>query len=314
MRVWAWLAVGVQLLAAPSGAIAAPDYGLKARPVADGVWWFEGRREHFTRENGGNIVNTGFIVGPSGVVVIDTGPSRLYGEQMRAAIAAVTQKPVVQVYLTHEHPDHVLGSQAFEDVPIAALPATRTAIQLQGEALAGNLYRLVGGWMRATASLAPTQDAVSGEVTVGGRKLRLIGAQGHTGGDLAVFDLQTGTLFAGDLGFHQRAPTTPNADLDGWQASLEQLAGLPVRHLVPGHGPLADPLEPLEPLEQTGAYLRWLEQRVETAVDSGQDMPELMNEPIAEPYASWAVSGEEYRRSIVHLFPGRESRVLKPVP
>ncbi|HAW39797.1 MAG TPA: MBL fold metallo-hydrolase, partial [Pseudomonas sp.] len=46
---------------------------------------------------GGNIVNTGFIVTDSGVVVIDSGPSRRYGEAMREAIARVTDRPIIKV-------------------------------------------------------------------------------------------------------------------------------------------------------------------------------------------------------------------------
>src|SRR5690606_29965479 len=96
------------------------SYTLQPRQIADGVWLLEGSTDNFDKRNGGNIVNTGFIVGDAGVIVIDTGPSRLYGEAMRAAISRVTDRPVVKVLLTHHHPDHVLGNQAFADVPIAA--------------------------------------------------------------------------------------------------------------------------------------------------------------------------------------------------
>jgi uncharacterized sulfatase len=71
------------------------DYGLKPQQVGPGTWVSVGRSEDFSVANGGNIVNTGFIATSAGVVVVDTGPSRRYGEQMRAAIARVTPKPVV---------------------------------------------------------------------------------------------------------------------------------------------------------------------------------------------------------------------------
>ena len=62
------------------------DYHLQPREVADGVYMIEGRREDFSTENGGNIVNTGFIVGSSGVIIIDTAPSRPSGApQSRAS-------------------------------------------------------------------------------------------------------------------------------------------------------------------------------------------------------------------------------------
>ena len=62
-------------------------YELQPQPLAEGVWLLEGSTANFDKVNGGNIVNTGFIVTDSGVVVIDSGPSRRYGEAMREAIA-----------------------------------------------------------------------------------------------------------------------------------------------------------------------------------------------------------------------------------
>src|SRR5262249_14997582 len=111
-----------------SAASATFDYELHPRPVADGVFVLARVREHFTRDNGGNILNTGYLVTPEGAVVIDTGPSRRYGERMRAAIGG----PVATVFVTHAHPDHFLGDQAFAGVPIVALPATRAAIARSG--------------------------------------------------------------------------------------------------------------------------------------------------------------------------------------
>ena len=54
------------------------DYGLKARQIAPDVHVFVGRTEDFTPANGGNIVNTGFIVAPGGTIVIDSGSSVSY--------------------------------------------------------------------------------------------------------------------------------------------------------------------------------------------------------------------------------------------
>lgn len=126
------------------------DYRLTPRQIAEGTWLLEGSTDNFAKANGGNIVNTAFIVTDSGVVVIDSGPSKRYGEALRQAIAATTDKPVLEVLLTHHHPDHVLGNQAFADVPVGALAGTGDLLRQQGEAMAENMYRLVGDWMRGT--------------------------------------------------------------------------------------------------------------------------------------------------------------------
>jgi hypothetical protein len=85
--------------------------------AAPGVWVVEGDNADFSVANGCNIINTGFIATGAGVLVINTGPSRLYGEQLRALIAAPRPEPVVQVLHLNLHPDYFLGNQAFADVP-----------------------------------------------------------------------------------------------------------------------------------------------------------------------------------------------------
>lgn len=293
------------LLAAIGFKVAASsfDYGLKPVEVADGVYVFEGRTEHFSRSNGGNIVNTGFIETDEGVIVIDTGPSRHYGEQMRARIAEVTDKDILRVFITHAHPDHFLGNQAFERSKIAATPATTSVIAQSGEDLSSNLYRLVGGWMEGTESVAPTVSVEGGDLTLGGRKLKLILASGHTDGDLAVLDLETGTLFAGDLVFLHRTATTPNADIARWLETLDRLEALGVKQIIPGHGPVA---KAADGLVQTRRYLVWLRDALAQAASDGLDMNEAMQLKPPADIRKLAVFGEEFQRSVIHLYPALE--------
>ncbi|WP_248284574.1 MBL fold metallo-hydrolase, partial [Pseudomonas urethralis] len=187
------------------------DYRLAPRQMAEGTWLLEGSTDNFAKANGGNVVNTAFILTGEGVVVIDSGPSRRYGEALRRAIATVTDKPVLEVLLTHHHPDHVLGNQAFTDVPIGALAGTAAFLREQGDAMAENMYGMVGDWMRGSEVVLPTRVVEPGVREVGGHRLRLLGLRGHTGADLAIRDETTGVLFAGDLLFYQRALTTPNS-------------------------------------------------------------------------------------------------------
>ena len=52
-------------------------YDLHPVQVAAGTYVLIGDTHFFNRDNGGNIANTGFVVTKTGVVVIDSGPSRL---------------------------------------------------------------------------------------------------------------------------------------------------------------------------------------------------------------------------------------------
>ena len=171
-----WILLLTCLLA---GLAQALDYQLQPRQIAEGVWLVEGSTDNFAAENGGNIVNVGFIETAAGVVVIDTGPSRRYGEALRQRIEQVTGKPLLRVLLTHHHPDHVLGNQAFSDVPITALPGTTRLLAEQGDAMAENMYRLVGDWMRGTEVVLPSEALEEGELEIGGRRLRLLALLTH---------------------------------------------------------------------------------------------------------------------------------------
>jgi len=286
-------------------------YTLQPRQIADDVWLLEGSTDNFDKANGGNIVNIGFIVTESGVVVIDSGPSRRYGEAMRAAIASVTDRPVIKLLLTHHHPDHVLGNQAFTDVPIAALAGTTELLREQGNAMAENMYRLVGDWMRGTEVVLPTETLVPGTLEIGGRALRLLALRGHTGADLAILDERSGVLFAGDILFYQRALTTPNSPgLDVWLEDLDTLEALPWKRLVAGHGPVADDAAPFLQMRD---YLGWLDGLLREAANGGADMNEVIQSPIPERFAGISLTRYELIRSVSHLYPRYEAMALQRV-
>ncbi|QZI68533.1 quinoprotein relay system zinc metallohydrolase 1 [Pseudomonas protegens] len=287
------------------------DYQLKPRQIAEGIWLLEGSTDNFAKANGGNIVNTGFIVTDSGVVVIDSGPSKRYGEALRRAIAATTDKPVIQLLLTHHHPDHVLGNQAFGDVPIGALTGTADLLRQQGDAMAENLYRLVGDWMRGTEVVLPTQVLEPGVLEVGGHRLRLLSLSGHTGADLAILDENTGVLFTGDLVFYERALTTPNSPgLGVWLKDLDTLQALPWTLIVPGHGPLANDAAPFAQMRD---YLSWLDGLMRDGAARGDDMAEMIRRPIPERFAGISLTRYELIRSVSHLYPRYERQQLRRI-
>ena len=283
------------------------DYRLAPRQIAPGTWVLEGAQEDFSFANGGRIVNTAFVVTDAGVVVIDSGPSRQYGEQTVAAIARATDKPIIKVWITHHHPDHFLGNQAFATRTLGALERTISDIAAEGKAFNENMYRLVGDAMRNTEVAVPTEALVPGIVEIGGHRFELLALDGHTAGDLAVLDHTTGVLFAGDLVFHDRTPTTPHATIARWLASLDTLEALPIKQLVPGHGPVA---ADAGPIRQTRDYLKWLNGVLTQSAAAGLDMTEVMRLPLPKVFRQMAVIDAEFPRSVSHLFPAAEEAAL----
>jgi quinoprotein relay system zinc metallohydrolase 1 len=297
---------------APRADLATLDYRLAARELAPGVWVVEGENDDFTPANGCNIINTGFIATGAGVVVVNTGPARRYGEQLRALIARTTPEPVVSVVHLNLHPDYFLGNQGFADVPRRATPDTRAGIAAESAAYETNLYRLCGDWMKGTETLAPDRDldpaAGGGRWTVGKREFELVHLRGHTASDLVLIDRASGVAFVGGLVFKDRIPTTPHARIDEWLASLDQLQRLGLRTVVPSHGPVH---QGTAGIEQTRAYLQWIDRHFGGWAAAGWEMNEVLRAPVPDEFRRWAAFRTEYVRNVAHLYPQYEQRALQ---
>ncbi|MDO8376095.1 MAG: quinoprotein relay system zinc metallohydrolase 1 [Aquabacterium sp.] len=293
---------------APVVSVARLDYGLKARALADGVYVVEGANADFSVANGCNIINTGFITTGGGVLVINTGTSRLYGEQLRALIARTTREPVVQVLHLNLHPDYFLGNQAFADVPIVATAATRAGMQREAKSYEDNLYRLCGDWMKGTEARLPTQTIGAGPLRIGQREFELREYNGHTASDLVLVDKASGVAFVGGLVFADRVPTTPHADPTAWLRALDALAGLKPGTVVPSHGPVH---EGQRGLQQTRDFLQWLDGSFTRWAAQGWEMNEVLRAKPPEAFARWAAWPAEYTRNVAHLYPRYERAALQ---
>lgn len=294
------------------------DYDLRPRQIAHNTWVIEGAVQDFARSNGCNIINTAFIATGAGVVVVNTGPSRLYGEQQRRVIASVTREPVLRVIQLNLHPDYFFGNQAWADRPTQALAGSVAGMKAEGGAYADNLYRLCGDWMQGTEP-QPSREAMDATTLprveqVGTHRLKLMRLSGHTADDLVLLDHSTGVLFAGGLVFAERVPTTPHADFPAWLASLDTLERLivqeGVRTVVPSHGPVH---EGLAGVRQTRAWLQWLGSTMSAAAQSGRDLGEVLRTPVPAPFAGWAAMPAELHRSLTQWYPRLEQQVLAPV-
>jgi quinoprotein relay system zinc metallohydrolase 1 len=313
MRAWLLLLLATIAASLATAATAQPnpatlDYGLKARALAPGVYVVEGANDDFSVANGCNIINTGFITTGAGVLVINTGPSKRYGEQLRALIERTTREPLLQVLHLNLHPDYFLGNQAFADLPLAATATTRAGMQREARAYEDNLYRLCGDWMKGTEARLPTTTVGPGPLRIGGRELELREYQGHTDSDLVLVDKTSGVVFAGGLVFVQRAPTTPHARPQPWLQSLAALGGLKASWWVPSHGPVRPDNAGLA---MTQAYLQWLDGSFRQAAEQGLEMNELLRQPLPEAFRAWAGLPAEYTRNVAHLYPRYEQAALR---
>ena len=228
-----------------------------------------GLDEDATAANQDAIANIGFVVGARTVAVIDPGGSRDDGEQLRAAIRAVTAKPISHVVLTHFHPDHVFGAVAFaDDQPhFVGHAAMLPRLVSRGEFYRNALADLLG--IEPAGDYAKPDLLVEGTLTLdlGDRPLRLQAyPTAHTDNDLTVLDEATATLWTGDLVFTDRVPALDGSIL-GWLAAIDALRTVPARRAIPGHGRL--PAAWPGALEPQARYLSLVAQQVRAIIAEG---------------------------------------------
>lgn len=264
LRTWwlaGWLSIGLAACATGTQGPSAPRVApLQAVQVSAHAWYVQGHSAVGSRENGNFISNAGFVVTPEGVVVIDALGSPALARALLQTIRRVTPLPVVRVVLTHYHADHVYGLQVFKTMGAAVVAHEGGRGYLGSETARLRLKASIdNGLTEPGTHLVPADLWVSGSTSfeVGGMRFEaMFVGPAHTPGDLAVYVPTEGVLFAGDLVFRGRVPYVGEADSRRWIASLDQLLELPVKVIVPGHGPYST--QPRADLQVTRDYLAYL--------------------------------------------------------
>jgi glyoxylase-like metal-dependent hydrolase (beta-lactamase superfamily II) len=146
------------------------------------------------------------LVGETAAALIDTGNG--IGD-IKGVVDELTDLPVT-VLLTHEHPDHYGGARSFEAVAMrnvpeaiervrAGVPNERARRSVTGEQVWRPLPAGVDPETFSVSGLTPTMLLEDGQVLdIGGRRLEVIAAPGHSPGSTCYLDAENRLLFTGD--------------------------------------------------------------------------------------------------------------------
>lgn len=217
----------------------------KAEAVVDNVHAIVGPLGQRNQENDGSNANFGFIVTPQGVILIDSGASKLGAQKLEAAIAKVTDKPVRWVVNTGSQDHRWLGNAHFAGQGAQIIALKRTAAT-QAE-FADQHMRMLAGFLgprlEGTRPLPATMllDGDESCVELGGETLVLRYTDAHFPGDAWVWLPKRNVMFTGDLVYVDRIlGVLPWSSVKKGQKAFRALEALNPKHIVPGHGGICD--------------------------------------------------------------------------
>jgi glyoxylase-like metal-dependent hydrolase (beta-lactamase superfamily II) len=244
--------------------------------------------------------NTGIIIGDDAVLVADTQATPAMAQDVIRRIREVTDKPIKYVVLTHYHAVRVLGASAYQPQQIFASQDTLDLIKERGEAdkasEIGRFPRLFRNVESVPAGLTWPTITFSGKMTlwIGQLEVQLLQlGRGHTKGDTVVWLPEERTLLSGDLVEFDATPYCGDAYFKDWPATLDNIAKLKPKALVPGRGPaLVGEDQVAKGLEVTRAFVSDLYASVKAGAGAGKDLKAVYRdtyERLKPQYGGWVI-------------------------
>ena len=245
---------------------------IKSEKVADGIYMLTGR--------GGNI---GLSVGDDGAFLIDDQFAPLT-DKIKAAVAALSDKPIRFLINTHYHGDHVGGNENFGKAWVAILAQENARRRLATD----QVNRMTG---RTTPALAPSgrpiitfRDSITFHMN-GDSVIAFHVAPAHTDGDVIIHFTRANVVHMGDCFFNGRYPVIDvpaGGSIDGMIAADDVAMRFmdDGTKVIPGHGALGDKAS----LKAFRDMLASIRDRIRPMVKAKKTADQVV---LARPTADW---------------------------
>jgi glyoxylase-like metal-dependent hydrolase (beta-lactamase superfamily II) len=242
----------------------------------------------------GGVPNVGFVVGDTGVLVIDTGMGEPNGKTVLAEAQKLAGSKKLYLVTTHVHPEHDLGAQAFPatttmirsnaQVKEIAEEGMRTADIFRGRSETNRKLLEGAAFRKADVTFDNDYTLDLGGVTV---KLIALGPS-HTQGDTGAWVEADRVLYSGDVAMKALpAFVSSKASAKTWLASLNKLDALKPAIVVPSHGPIGDAAY----IASYRTYITRIQQRAAALKKEGKTVDQAVEIITAELKADYPDTG-----------------------
>jgi glyoxylase-like metal-dependent hydrolase (beta-lactamase superfamily II) len=188
----------------------------------------------YTAPDDGWGVNSHIIELATQTIVIDAQYTLVYGRDV-VDYADALGKPISRLYVTHYHPDHLLGAAAFP-APIRALAEVKKKIDAVGDRVAREEHEKFPETIPAHAE-KPSVIVTPGTEMIDGVKFEFLQLQhAETENALMLGFSDHGILITQDLIYHGIHVFLGEQAFDTWLERLAHYQALSYRRILPGHG------------------------------------------------------------------------------
>ena len=180
-----------------------------------------------------NNCNTYLIRGEV-TVLIDPGHSHHIPSLFRQMEQdGISREEIGLVIVTHSHPDHFEGLEAFKDRPVKIAMNREEANYLKENGKL--LFEMMG---KPVSEFRVDFYLKEGQLNLGKAPFDIYQTPGHSPGSLSIYWPERKVLFTGDLVFNGGIGRTdfPGGDSKAMKDSIERISRLDTELLLPGHG------------------------------------------------------------------------------
>lgn len=200
-------------------------------------------------------VNAGFITGDETTLIVDTGANSAAASTIHGYASTARPSNRLRVIDTERHFDHIGGNAFFRELGIdvyghssiqrsddefraekSEFNAEISNAARRGKQEANVFYH---GTLLANPNYPVTEDS---RMDLGNCEVEILLTPGHTPSNISVYVPSDGVLYSGDCLVNGYLPNLDAGTVDDWLVwlnSLDRIAELAPKFILPGHGPVA---------------------------------------------------------------------------